>query len=75
MNWGNFEPYVTPLAIFAGSIVLGWLFKVVISRRLKSLASKTKWKGDDVVISAFQSSILYWFILGGFQVLDRKSVV
>ena len=72
MNWGSFEPYVTPFTILAGSIVLGWLFKVVISRRLRSLASKTKWKGDDVVIAAFQSSILFWFILGGlYLVIDR----
>ena len=72
MNWGNFEPYVTPFTILAGSIVLGWLFKVVISRRLRILASKTKWKGDDVVIAAFQSSIMYWFILGGlYLVIDR----
>ncbi|MFQ6606914.1 MAG: mechanosensitive ion channel family protein [Fidelibacterota bacterium] len=62
---GNFESYILPLALLAGAILLGWLFKVVISHRLKTLASKTKWRGDDVVISAFQSSILFWFILGG----------
>lgn len=72
MNWESFEPYVIPVAIFAAAIVLGWLFKVVVSHRLRSLASKTKWKGDDVVINAFQSSVLFWFVLAGLHLaIDR----
>lgn len=64
----NLQSY-TNLLIAIGLVVvasvLGWLFKRYVHIRLKKVAAKTNWRGDDVVLEAVESSSVLWFILGG----------
>ncbi|MBH31484.1 MAG: mechanosensitive ion channel protein MscS [Candidatus Marinimicrobia bacterium] len=53
------------LGLVTGAGILGWLFKRYVHKRLKKIAAKTNWRGDDVVLEAVESSSLFWFILGG----------
>ncbi len=57
--------YILPISIVVGSIILGIICQFVVFRWLKSLAKKTKWRGDEIVIHALQGWILVWFIIAG----------
>ena len=61
MNW------VMPIGIIIIGLVLGWLFKRIVHARLSKMAEKTKWGGDDIVIDAIESQIIFWFFLGALS--------
>lgn len=64
--------YLVPILIVLGFTVVGWIFKTYIHKQLKRIAARTKWRGDDVVLSAVESSSVLWFFLGGIYLsLDR----
>jgi len=46
--------FLLPGGIFFAGLVLGLLFELIILRKLKTLARRTKWEGDEVIIRAFQ---------------------
>lgn len=52
-------------AFFAGGILIGLLFHLVIRRRLRRRGTITTWGGDQVVLAALRTAILVWFALGG----------
>ena len=57
--------YLIPIVTILGFTVAGWVFKTYIHKQLKRIAARTKWRGDDVVLSAVESSSIQWFFLGG----------
>ena len=59
------KDFLTALALVVGAGILGWLFKRYVHKRLKKVAAKTNWRGDDVVLEAVESSSVFWFVLGG----------
>ena len=44
--------YLTPLAIFVGSLILGYVSEKILIYELKQLTAKTKWKGDEVLVGS-----------------------
>lgn len=60
--------YLTPLIIIIMAVILGWIFKTYVHRRLKLFAKKTKWEGDDVFLGAIESASFLWFILVGVYI-------
>jgi small-conductance mechanosensitive channel len=46
INW------VVPLIIIGGSILLGYIFERIVLGRLRRLADRTSWRGDDILINA-----------------------
>jgi len=65
MTLESIQYYLTPLLFIVGAVLLGWIFKTYVHHRIKKLASKTKWKGDDLIFDAIESAIILWFFLGG----------
>ena len=57
-----------PLIIVVVGTFLGILFKRYLFSKLKSLSDSSSWKGDDVVINAIDSVIVFWFFLGSLSV-------
>ncbi len=48
------KDFLLPGGIFFAGLVLGLLFELFILQRLKALARRTKWEGDEVIVRAFQ---------------------
>lgn len=57
--------YLTPLALIAGSIVLGFILEKILLFELKRLTKKTKWRGDEVLVGSLHGIVLYGTILVG----------
>ena len=60
----NLEVYLPPFVIIVIGIVLGLFFKRYIHSRLKLVAKKSDWAGDDAVLDAIEPHNVVWFFLG-----------
>jgi len=56
---------VLPLAFLAGGFVVGLIFEKIILTKLRKMAEKTKWEGDEILIAALRGKMLFWFIIAG----------
>jgi len=52
-----------PLIIVVIGVVVGFLFKQVVHSWLVKTAKKSKWEGDDVILNAIESQIIFWFFI------------
>ncbi len=62
MNW------VLPSALIVGGLLIGIIFEKVIVKKLKSAALRTKWRGDEIIISSIQGVATLWFVMAGIYV-------
>ncbi len=62
MNW------VLPSALIAGGFLIGIIFEKVFVKKLKSVALRTKWKGDEIIISSIHGVTTLWFVIAGIYV-------
>lgn len=65
----NIEQLLVPSAIIVGSLITGLLLRNWVLLFLQRLARKTKWRFDDIVISALRSSVVFWSLALGLYVL------
>jgi small-conductance mechanosensitive channel len=65
------EQLVSPLAIIAGALLLGWFVRRVVIGYLARLAARTKWRFDDLVISSVRSSVILWALALGLYLVAR----
>jgi len=56
---------IVPLIIIFAFLLGGLFFHLVVFKRLKKLASKTKWEGDNVIVGALGKAPILWFLLAG----------
>lgn len=64
---GEMLKYILPIFYILGSIVLGFLCQVIVLSWLHSIAKRTKWRGDDIIIHSLRGWIIFWFILAGIS--------
>lgn len=57
---------IIAVMILTGSLLLGLLFEKVILSRLKTIADKTRWEYDEIIIGALRGRMTRWFIMAGF---------
>ena len=57
------DQWLMPLAIVAGGILAGMIFKRVVHSRLIKAAERSKWEGDNVILASLESQIVLWFFL------------
>ncbi len=62
------ENLITPVAIFIGGIIIGFLVEKVILNKLYKIAQRTKWEGDDIIIASLRGWIIFWFALAGLNI-------
>ena len=62
----NSHQALISLCYIAGGIIAGIAVEKLVISRLKKLALKTKWEGDDIIIDAFHSLIIWLGVLIGF---------
>lgn len=56
---------VLPLGFAAGGLFLGIIFEKIILSKLKKIALKTKWEGDEIIINSLRGMTIFWFVLAG----------
>ncbi len=54
-----------PIIFIVGGIIAGIIFEKFILTRLKKVSAKTKWKGDEIFITALNGFTFFWFTCGG----------
>jgi small-conductance mechanosensitive channel len=57
--------FILPAVFIAGGYLAGLVFEKIILSRLKRLALKTKWEGDEIIIKALRGTTIFWFLLAG----------
>lgn len=71
MRWNeilDFLNLLLPLLIILLSILTGIFFEMIVIKRLKKIAEKTKWEGNEVIIKSLHHIILLWFIILGLYI-------
>jgi small-conductance mechanosensitive channel len=58
--------WIWPIILMLLGIIVGVIFRKLIFPRLISLAFRTKWEGDDIVLASLRDYIVLWFALAGF---------
>jgi len=56
----------------ATGILIGWLVKNLVHKRLTKFAEKTIWKWDDILLSSIESHIILWFFLASFYMVFNQ---
>ena len=60
--------WLEPVLTVVIGVCTGFLFKTYLFSRLKNFSDKTSFKGDDVVVNAFNSMIVFWFFLASLSI-------
>ncbi|MCR4423036.1 MAG: mechanosensitive ion channel family protein [candidate division WOR-3 bacterium] len=59
----SYKDFLVPGGIVICGFLIGWLCELLIRTVLKSLARRTKWQGDDVIIRALQGWLVALFVI------------
>ncbi len=59
------QKFGIPILFILGGIGLGLYVDRRVLKRLKVLAQRTPWKGDDLIFKSFKGLTVIWFALGG----------
>ena len=71
-NSASFKEYwMEPIGVTLGVTIFGIFFKNVIHKRLKKVVEYSKWQGDDIIIAAIESNIVFWFFLLGLSIAHK----
>lgn len=73
MNWEYIKLWIEPAVLVAAAIVLGYVAKYVIVRRITELSARTQTDLDDLVVGAIRRHIPLWFVLAGCALATRRS--
>ena len=65
IDYTKIMQWILPPALIVGGFLIGLLFEKIIVAKLKSIALRTKWKGDEIVISAIRGMTIVWFTIAG----------
>ena len=59
------QKFAIPVLFILGGIGLGFYVDRKLLTRLKKIAQRTSWKGDDLIFNSFKGLTIIWFTLGG----------
>ena len=60
--------WMEPILTIVGGVFIGFIFKTYFFSRIKKFSDGTSWKGDDVVINAFDAMVVFWFFLASLSI-------
>lgn len=62
----NLVPVILPVSLIVGGYLIGLIIDQIILKRLRKVSARTKWGGDDIILTAFDGIPTLWFFLAGF---------
>lgn len=57
--------YAVPLAWVLGGLCAGIIFEKIVLSRLRKFAKRTRWEGDEVILSSIRGMAILWFAAAG----------
>lgn len=57
--------WVFPVVAIGGALLLGIIFERIILSRLRKIAERTTWQGDEIIIAGLKGVTTLWFVLAG----------
>ena len=57
--------WIIPAAYVMAGLVVGFIFEKIVRAKLKQVARKTKWKGDDIIIDSLSGMVMTWLLIAG----------
>jgi len=69
----NIPPFLIPVAIIAGSVVVGFILRWIIATWLQRLARKTPFVYDDIVFACVKRPVVTACFLGGVWIVIRRT--
>jgi small-conductance mechanosensitive channel len=66
--------FLISLGVIAGGTFIGFLFERLSMKRMYYMVSRTRWKGDDILVHSLRHVVTIWFALASiyFVVLRRN---
>jgi small-conductance mechanosensitive channel len=65
LNLNSLIPWLLPLGVVSGGLILGFVFEWVVLRYFRAATKKTAWKWDDIISQASRRSISGLVFVGG----------
>ena len=66
---------LVPVILAVGGVLAGIVVEKIVLTRLKRIATKTKWEGDEIVISSLRWMPMLWFVIVGLRMALHKTPV
>lgn len=57
--------WLPPVLLLFGGLVVGLLLERFLLARLRKIAARSHWEGEDIFLGAFRGMLLLWSVLGG----------
>ncbi|HEX3046115.1 MAG TPA: mechanosensitive ion channel family protein [Bacillota bacterium] len=59
---------ILPAVFIVIGLMAGFIFERVISAKLRQLSMRTKWEGDEIIMTALRGIVTFWFIAASVYV-------
>jgi len=59
---------ILPISLIVGGFLVGIIFERIILAKLRKIAARTRWEGDEIIISGLRGVTTFWFTLAGVYV-------
>ncbi len=59
---------ILPTSLIVGGFLVGLIFERIILVKLRKIAARTRWEGDEIIISGLRGVTILWFTLAGVYV-------
>jgi small-conductance mechanosensitive channel len=64
--------WVVPAAILSGSCLVGLLLQRYLMAKIRSVAARTRWKADDLLIDSLRGAPFLWCVVAGLALAIRR---
>ncbi|BBL78665.1 mechanosensitive ion channel protein [Rubrobacter xylanophilus] len=61
----DLSDFAVPLGLVVGAVFVGFLFELVVLRKLREMAASTRFRGDDLIVGAVKGVTTLWFGIAG----------
>ena len=61
-----------PIVTVVFGVFIGFLFKQFVHSWLVKTAKKSKWEGDDIILDAIESQIIFWFFIVSLSIATNE---
>lgn len=59
---------ILPVVFIISGLMTGFIFERVIASKLRQLSMRTKWEGDQIIMTALRGIATFWFIAAGVYI-------
>ncbi len=57
--------WMRPAILLLLGVLLGWLFERIVLKKIRRIAEKTRWMGDEIIIRSVRGFMFLWIVIAG----------